>query len=241
MPVEIRVELFLLEPGRAVDALQHLALRVAAPVRAGGVRQLEVLERDGVGHVRAAAQVDERPVGVGRDDLVVAAARERRSSLSGSSAKRFCASARFTSSRTNGYFSAGDLPHLASRTRARSSGVNGLVDLEVVVEAVVDRRAEADLRVGAHSRTAVASTCAAEWRSTSSASGSRSVRMASRVSPSSGPVQVAHRAVHLRRHRRPREPRADRLGHRAGRRSGRHLTDAAVRQGDLDGRAHGAS
>ena len=39
---------------------------------------------------------------------------------------------------------------------------------------------------GKTSRTAVARMCAAEWRSTSSASGSRSVRMASRVSPSSG-------------------------------------------------------
>ena len=67
---EVRVEIFLLEERRAVDALQHLPLRVAAPIRAGGVRQLEVLEARRVGHVRAATQIDERPVRVGRDDLV---------------------------------------------------------------------------------------------------------------------------------------------------------------------------
>ena len=51
--VQVGVEVLLLEEGGAVDALQHLAARVAAPVRAGGVQQLEVLERDGVGDVRA--------------------------------------------------------------------------------------------------------------------------------------------------------------------------------------------
>ena len=43
-PVQVGVEVFLLEPGRAVDALQHLPLLVAPPVRAGAVQQLEVLE-----------------------------------------------------------------------------------------------------------------------------------------------------------------------------------------------------
>jgi len=53
-------------------------------------------------------------------------------------------------------------------------------------------------------------------------------------------LTIATRVV-IDAHRRAGEPRADRLGHRAGRRSGRHLPDAPVRQGDLDGHAHGAS
>ena len=73
--MQVRVELFLLEERRAVDALQHLALLVAAPVGAGRVQQLEVLDARRVGHVRAAAEIDERAVGVRRDDLVLAAAR----------------------------------------------------------------------------------------------------------------------------------------------------------------------
>ena len=68
---EMRVQLLLLEEGGSVNALQHLPLRVAAPIRAGRVRQLEVLEARRVRHVRAAAQIDERAVGVRRNDLVV--------------------------------------------------------------------------------------------------------------------------------------------------------------------------
>ena len=67
--------------------------------------------------------------------------------MSGSSTKRFCA-ARSTSSRTNGYFSSDDLLHLLLEGR-EVFGRERLGDLEVVVEAVVDRRAEADFRVGA--------------------------------------------------------------------------------------------
>ena len=45
----------------------------------------------------------------------------------------------------------------------RSSGVNGS-RLEVVVEAVGDRRADAELRIGSIVCTACAITCAVEWR-----------------------------------------------------------------------------
>ena len=70
--MQVRVEFLLLEERRGVDALQHLPLLVAAPVRAGDGQQLEVLEVRRVRHVRAATQVDERPVRVRRDDLVAA-------------------------------------------------------------------------------------------------------------------------------------------------------------------------
>ena len=46
-------------PGRAVDALQHRTVLVAAPVRPGDLLQLEVPEPSGRGDVRALAQVDE--------------------------------------------------------------------------------------------------------------------------------------------------------------------------------------
>src|SRR5678810_90755 len=69
---EVRVQLVLLEEGRAVNALQHLPLRIATPIRARRVRELEMLHARRVGHVRAAAQIDERAIRVRRDDLVVA-------------------------------------------------------------------------------------------------------------------------------------------------------------------------
>src|SRR5690348_11712540 len=69
---EVRVEILLLEEGRAVDALQHLTFRIAAPIRASRVRQLEMLEARCIGYVWSAAEIDERPVGVRRDDFVVA-------------------------------------------------------------------------------------------------------------------------------------------------------------------------
>ena len=147
MRVQVRVEILLLEEGGAVDALQHLPLRVAAPIRAGGVRQLEVLEARRVGHVRAATEIDERTVGVRRDDLVVAQLGEPLELERIVGEPLAAPRARFTSSRTNGYFSADDLPHLVLE-RGEVLGRERLVDLEVVVEAVVDRRTEADLRVG---------------------------------------------------------------------------------------------
>src|SRR5439155_22305920 len=69
-PVQVCVEVLLLEPRGAVDALEHLAALIAAPVRAGGVKQLEMLDVRGVRHVRTTTQVDKRTVGVGRNNLV---------------------------------------------------------------------------------------------------------------------------------------------------------------------------
>src|SRR5688572_21059941 len=68
--VYVRVEVLLLEPRRPVDALQHLSALVAPPVRARRVEKLEVLDARRVGNVWSATQVDERSIGVGRNDLV---------------------------------------------------------------------------------------------------------------------------------------------------------------------------
>jgi hypothetical protein len=67
--VQIALQLVLGRPRRAVDALQHLVLRVAAPVRAGNLHQLEVPELARARHVRTAAQVLERAFAVERDVL----------------------------------------------------------------------------------------------------------------------------------------------------------------------------
>ena len=56
--LDVRVELLLVGPCGAVDALQLLVLRVATPVRAGNAGQLERLEEARVRHVRTAAHVD---------------------------------------------------------------------------------------------------------------------------------------------------------------------------------------
>ena len=52
-PVQVLGQRLLGLPGRAVDALQLLALLVAAPVGAGHPHELEVAEPAGRGHVRA--------------------------------------------------------------------------------------------------------------------------------------------------------------------------------------------
>ena len=60
-------------PGGAVDALQHRALLVAAPVGTGHTLQLEVPEPIRTGHVRADAHVDEGVrVSVGADHAALA-------------------------------------------------------------------------------------------------------------------------------------------------------------------------
>jgi len=70
----------LRRPRRRVDPRQHLALRVAAPVGAGGAKQLDRADLFRAAHVRAAAQVDEVAVPVDADalDPEIAAALLRR-------------------------------------------------------------------------------------------------------------------------------------------------------------------
>src|SRR5687768_3426850 len=70
--VDVFVQIFLREPRSGVDALEHLTPFVAPPVRTGRVKQLEVLQVRCVGDMRPPAEVDERAVGVSRDDLVFA-------------------------------------------------------------------------------------------------------------------------------------------------------------------------
>src|SRR5262249_13354973 len=67
--LEGRVEVLLVRPRGAVDALEHLVPRVAAPVRAREARQLERGDLAGRGDGRAAAEGGEVALTVDRDDV----------------------------------------------------------------------------------------------------------------------------------------------------------------------------
>src|SRR5687767_8233365 len=68
-PLEVRVQLLLRCPGRAVDALQLGALLVPAPVGAGDTQQLEGADLFCAPDVRAAAEVLESALLVERDPV----------------------------------------------------------------------------------------------------------------------------------------------------------------------------
>ena len=69
-PVEIGFELFLVRPCRAVNTLEHLVARVATPVSAGQLRELEGLTQfTGGWQVRTAAQIDEVSLAIEGDFL----------------------------------------------------------------------------------------------------------------------------------------------------------------------------
>ncbi len=68
--VQVGVEVFLLGPGSAVNALQLLVAVVATPVSASHLHQLEDLQLGRGRHVRAATQVDEIAFAIQRHLLV---------------------------------------------------------------------------------------------------------------------------------------------------------------------------
>ena len=63
---QVLLQVFLAGPGRAIDTLQHFIAMVAAPISAGHLHQLEMLELAGAGHVGAPAQVGEAAFAVER-------------------------------------------------------------------------------------------------------------------------------------------------------------------------------
>src|SRR5689334_3246529 len=68
--MKVLLQIFLLPERSRVNALQHLSVLIATPISSGGVQQLEVLEIRRVRNVRPATQIDERSIGICRDDLV---------------------------------------------------------------------------------------------------------------------------------------------------------------------------
>ena len=69
-PLEVLVELLLCVEERAVDALEHGVVLVAAPVRAGDAHQLEIGHLAGALDVRTLAEVDELTLAVEAQLLV---------------------------------------------------------------------------------------------------------------------------------------------------------------------------
>ena len=143
-PLEVCVEVGLREEGRAVDPRQLRVVLVAAPVRAGEARQLDRLDRLRVLEVRAAAEVGEVALRVERDvalrrvdelDLVVLA-------LLGEELLRLVGGDLLALPGAALLQLALDLRlDLLERVLA-----DRLRELEVVVEAVLDRRPDRDLR-----------------------------------------------------------------------------------------------
>ena len=152
-PLEVGLQVVLREERRAVDAGEHRAVRVAAPVGAGGGHQLERLDAAGAGAVRPAAEVGEGAVAVERDGLDALVAHEvpdqldlvvlalALEALDRVLHRHVAALERLVGLDV--------LAHL--RLDALEVGVRDLHpvgEVEVVVEAVVDRRADRDLGAG---------------------------------------------------------------------------------------------
>ena len=69
-PVQIGFQRLLIQPGGAVDTLEHLVAGIAAPVGPGHFHQLERLELAGGRHVRPPAEINEVGLPVQRNVLV---------------------------------------------------------------------------------------------------------------------------------------------------------------------------
>src|SRR5262245_61981097 len=191
--LEIGVEFLLLGESRAGDAGQHLAVGIAAPIRARHLHQLEgVADLAGRGHVRPAAEIE--PVALAIDlDLLIC--RNGIDQLDLELLAHVAEHALGLLARPDflgeGFVARDDLAHLLLDDRQVIERER-LVAEEVVIEAVLDHRADGDLgsrptRVPGHSVcTASASTWAASWRINSSARGSSRPRNSIAASRSIG-------------------------------------------------------
>ena len=142
--MQIGGEIFLVPPRRAVDALQHLPMLIATPVRACRVQELEVLDARRVWHVRAAAQIDERSVRVRRNHFVFAELGESLELERIVDEFRLRALAIDLLAHERKFF-VRSAAHLLLDLLEIVGGER-LGDLEVVVEAILDRGAESDRR-----------------------------------------------------------------------------------------------
>jgi len=145
---EVVRQVVLRRPGCAVDALQLLVAVIAAPVGAGHLHQLEELQLARGRHVRAPAQVGEAALGVQRDilarrdagdDLGLVGLADALEVGDGLVARQHRAHDLLVLLR--------ELRHLGLDRREVLGRERALVG-EVVIEAVLDDRADRDLRVG---------------------------------------------------------------------------------------------
>ena len=145
-PLEVLVEILLRVEGRAVDPRQLRVLLVAAPVRAGEAGELDSLDRRRVLEMRPATEVGEVPLRVERD-LALRLARELDLVwllFALEACDRLLARELLARPRT----ALRDLPAHLLLDRFEVGLRDRLRELEVVVEAVGDRRPDRDLHSG---------------------------------------------------------------------------------------------
>ena len=147
--LEIGVELVLFGEGGPVDARQHLAIGIAAPVGSGDLHQLErIADLAGRGHVRPAAEIEPVALLVDLDLLVFRDGVDQfdfeRLALV---AKNFLGLVARPDFLGEGFVARDDLAHLFL-DRVEVFRRERLIAEEIVVEAVVDHRADGDLRAG---------------------------------------------------------------------------------------------
>ena len=145
---QVLLQLVLGRPRGAVDALEHLVAMVAAPIGAGHLHQLEVLEPARRRHVRPAAEILEGTLAIERDFLAGRNAADDLGLVGLADAlemrDRFIARQDTT---PDLLVLLGELGHLRFDRDQILRRERTLVR-EVVEEAVLDDRADRDLRIG---------------------------------------------------------------------------------------------
>src|SRR5687767_774782 len=146
--MEILLEIFLREPRGAVDALEHLPLLITAPIRTRNGHELEVLDAARRRYVRTTAKIEERAIAVDADDLVLAELFEAlelqgiiREQLARFFLRHPAPLERLILLRNLLHFGF-DLLDIFRR--------EWLLYVEIVIEAILDRRAKADAGVRTH-------------------------------------------------------------------------------------------
>ncbi len=146
--LQVALEGLAVRPGGAIDALQHLVAGVAPPVGPGDLGELEGAQLAGGGHVGTPAEVDEIALPVDRDLLVGRdLADDRGLVVFPLIAEKLDGGVPVPHLPAHRLVALGDLGHL---------GLDGLQILrgegppigEIVVEAVLDDRADGDLGLG---------------------------------------------------------------------------------------------
>ena len=145
--LQVSVELFLLGECRAVDARQHRIVGIAAPIGARHLHQLEgVADLAGRGHVRAAAEIEPVALKIDLDRLVAGDGVDQfdLEGLALVAEHLFCLLAvpHFLG---EGFVARDDLAHLLL-DRGKIFRRERLVAEEVVIEPVLDHRADGHLR-----------------------------------------------------------------------------------------------
>ncbi len=147
--VEIGVELLLVAPGGAVDAAEHRVAMIAAPVGAGDLHQLERLaDVAGAAHVGAAAQIDPVALRIEGDSFVFRQVLDQLGLVFlAALLEEFYPLVAVDHRADEGRVAGDDFPHPRLDRREVFRGER-FVAREIIVKAVLDRRADGDLGAG---------------------------------------------------------------------------------------------